>query len=186
MKRHTHYDVFISYRREGADGTARLIYDWLKDDGYRVAYDLETLRSGNFDEQILDTIKRCKDFIVVLSPNALDRCSNPEDWVRREVACAIENGINIIPVMLRGFEFPPSSSLPEDIRDLPRKQAIDASTMKRLDGTIEELEGYLDAWPIRKVFRRVLLGILNGIIVLILIVSGILLLDAKMSRFMIG
>lgn len=160
------YDVFLSYRREGADGTARLIYDRLTHDGYRVAYDLETLRPGNFDEQILETIRQCRDFVIVLSPNALARCSDPEDWVRREVACALACGCNVIPVMLRGFEFPPPSSLPEDIRDLPRKQAIDASTMKRLDGTIKELESFLKAWPVRRIARKMAVWGLNAAVAL--------------------
>jgi hypothetical protein len=69
--------------------------------------------------------------------------------------------------MLRGFEFPPASSLPEDIRDLPRKQAIDASTMKRLDGTIKELESFLVSWPIRFFLKRIGFGILNMLVVII-------------------
>ena len=95
MKRHTKYDVFISYRREGAVAEASRIYDWLKDDGYRVAFDLESLRNGKWDDQILKIIRKCKDVVVVLNPGALDRCvkwekENPEsdeidenDWMRR-------------------------------------------------------------------------------------------------------
>lgn len=176
MKRHTHYDVFISYRREGADGTARLIYDWLKDDGYRVAFDLESLRNGEWDDQILEIIRKCKDVVVVLNPGALDRCvkwakENPEsveidenDWMRREIACALENRKNVIPIMLRDFNFPPSKTIPNDIRAISRQQAIEARTMKRLDGTIKELEGYLNAWPIRRITRKICLWSVNCVV----------------------
>ena len=43
MKRQR-YDIFISYRRKGGDVTARSIYDRLTMMGYRVSYDIETLR----------------------------------------------------------------------------------------------------------------------------------------------
>ena len=146
MKHAPKYDVFISYRREGADGTARLLYERLLRDGYRVAFDLETLRSGDFDEQILDAIRGCKDVIVVLAPGSLDRCRNDGDWVRAEIACALENGKNIIPVTLRDFHFPAAVRLPENIRDLVRKQGISAS-MEHLDSSIERLKSFLTARP---------------------------------------
>lgn len=46
------YDVFISYRRDGGDILAMLLYNRLKDDGYNPFYDIETLRSGRFNEQL--------------------------------------------------------------------------------------------------------------------------------------
>jgi len=55
------YDIFISCRREGGQETALLICERLKQMGYRVAYDIETLRSGRFDRQILDIIRNCRD-----------------------------------------------------------------------------------------------------------------------------
>ncbi len=146
MKHPPKYDVFISYRREGADGTARLLYERLLRDGYRVAFDLETLRSGDFDEQILDAIRGCRDVVVVLAPGSLDRCKNDGDWVRAEIACALENGKNIIPVALRDFHFPAASELPENIRGLVRKQGISAS-MEHLDSSIERLKSFLTAHP---------------------------------------
>lgn len=146
MPKLPHYDIFISYRREGADATARLLYERLLRDGYRVAFDLETLRSGDFDEQILDAIRGCKDVIVVLAPGSLDRCHSPGDWVRQEIACAIETGKNVVPLMLRGFSFPPADELPPEIRRLPKKQGVSAS-MEHLDSSIDRLKAFLTAKP---------------------------------------
>jgi hypothetical protein len=35
----------------------------------------------------------------------LERCSDPEDWMRREIEAAMDNQRNIVPMMLAGFEF---------------------------------------------------------------------------------
>lgn len=68
------YDIFISYRREGGYDTAKHLYDMLTRDGYNVSFDIDTLRSGDFDEQLLKRIDECQDFVVVFNKTALDRC----------------------------------------------------------------------------------------------------------------
>lgn len=75
------YHVFISYRRDGGDTMARLLYDRLKADGYAPFLDIEQMRSGKFNEQLYDRIAECEDFLMILSPGALDRCKNEDDWV---------------------------------------------------------------------------------------------------------
>ena len=89
------YDIFISYRREAYD-TANLIAEKLRNAGYSVFFDIDTLTSGKFNEQLINVISECKDFILVLPQNALDRCQNEGDWIRREVLCALQNDKNIV------------------------------------------------------------------------------------------
>lgn len=100
------YDVFISYRRQGGEQTARIICDRLMDSGYKVFFDVESLRSGAFNTKLYSVIDECRDVIVVLSQNSLDRCKDENDWVRLEIAHALKAGKNVIPVFLRGFVFP--------------------------------------------------------------------------------
>ena len=121
------YDIFISYRRSSYD-TANLIATRLKSAGYSVFFDMETLRSGKFNEQLYDAIDNCKDFIVVLPPNALDRCVNEDDWVRLEVCHAMEKGKNVIPVMLNGFTWP--EPMPDGMENLRDCQALTASSIE--------------------------------------------------------
>ena len=47
---------------------------------------------------------------------------NPEDWVRTEVATALEAKKRVIPVLVNGAEFLQAADLPEDLRALTRKQ----------------------------------------------------------------
>ena len=140
MEQQKKYDIFISYRREGGMETADAIYQRLQNAGYSVFLDLEQLKSGKFNEQLLSVIDGCTDFIVVLPPNALDRCSDEEDWVRREVEYAIEKGKNIIPVMLRGFDWPDKSILPESMRELPNYEGIAATDYKLFPENMERLK----------------------------------------------
>ena len=60
------YDVFISYRRENGYDTAKHLNDLLVKDGYKVSFDLDTLRNGDFDVQLLTRIEQCTDFILIV------------------------------------------------------------------------------------------------------------------------
>ena len=111
-------DIFISYRRGGGFETAHYLYEHLTRDGYGVTFDLDTLRSGRFDEALLDRIDECTDFIVVFNKGCFERTLDSafpreNDWLRRELGHAIAKEKNVIPVLLAGFEFP--AMLPDDI-----------------------------------------------------------------------
>lgn len=107
--------VFISYRRDGGADVARLIQSYLEGHGFRVFLDVDELGTGHFDAQILKQIENCEHFLMICSPGALERCSSPDDWVRREIAHAIQCSRKIVPVTLAGFRWPPKESLPAEI-----------------------------------------------------------------------
>ena len=138
------YDIFISYRRDGGESTAKILRDKLTELGYSVFFDVESLRSGDFNKKLYSVIEECDDFLLILSPGALDRCVNEDDWVRLEIEHAIKNGKNIIPVMLRGYEFP--SQLPPSINDIRYKNGIE-SNYQFFDAFIERLQGFLQSEP---------------------------------------
>ena len=98
------YDVFISYRREGGYDTAKHLNDLLVRDGYRVSFDIDTLRNGDFDIQLLSRIEECKDFILIVDKHAFDRTldinfDSTKDWMRCELAHALKHNKNIIQQM---------------------------------------------------------------------------------------
>lgn len=54
--------------------------------GFSVFLDIEKLKAGKFDENLLSSVKLAKNFILVLTPNALDRCMGDDeqnDWVHK-------------------------------------------------------------------------------------------------------
>lgn len=120
------YDVFFSYRREGGSEVARSVQQALKDE-YRIFLDVDRLPSGHFDSALLRTIETSPNFVVFLSPLGLDRCAQPDDWLRREIAHAITCKRNIVPVVLPGFAFPDPATLAEDIADVVRHDAVEYS-----------------------------------------------------------
>ncbi|MDD3429335.1 MAG: toll/interleukin-1 receptor domain-containing protein [Oscillospiraceae bacterium] len=144
MRKVKKYDIFISYRRQGGEATARILCERLTDMGYKVFFDVESLRSGDFNRALYEIIDECNDFLLILSPQALDRCANQDDWVRNEISYALEKGKNIVPVLLRGFQFP--SDLSPNIAAIRHQNGIEAST-EFFDAFIQKLRGFLATKP---------------------------------------
>ena len=96
--------VFISYGRI-AVSWAQSIFQDLTQHGYDVFFDFHGIASGGFEEIILENIKARAHFLVLLTPSALERCSDPTDLFRREIETAIAVQRNIVPIMLEGFDF---------------------------------------------------------------------------------
>lgn len=112
-------DVFISYRRANGSQLASLLKVHLQIRGISTFLDVEELGSGKFDEAILSTISESSNMLLVLSPGALDRCLGDtavQDWVHREVLCALEHKVEVIPILSTEFQWPKKSELPEDLR----------------------------------------------------------------------
>lgn len=139
--------IFISYRREGGDVTAKLICERLKNCGYTVFYDYDSLSGGYFDSRILEAIERCKDFILVLPPHSLDRCVNEEDWVRKEIKHALDCKKNIVPLMLPGFTFP--GDLPAEIADVTRFNGVQF-VMAYFDSVMDTVVDHLTSKPVNR------------------------------------
>lgn len=116
------YQIFISYRRDGGEFLAGRLSDKLNNNGYDVFYDIESMRAGKFNEQIYAAIDQCLDVLLVLPPNALDRCSDEEDWVRKEIEYALKKDKNIIPLLMPGFRFP--DNLPESIASIAMQEGV--------------------------------------------------------------
>ena len=140
------YQIFISYRRDGGEFLGKMLHERLTAMGYSVFYDVEGLNPGHFNTQLLDVIVSCTDFLLILSPGALDRCDNPGDWVYQEIACALQNEKNLIPVMMRNFQWP--ENLPAALQELPVYEAVTANN-EYFDALLERLaKKFLKSKPV--------------------------------------
>ncbi|KRX61115.1 Sterile alpha and TIR motif-containing protein tir-1, partial [Trichinella sp. T9] len=122
-----HIDIFISYRRSTGSQLASLIKVLLQLRGHKVFIDVDRLYAGNFDLSLLKNIQAAKHFILVLTPRSLDRCVGDidcQDWVHREVKCALEHNKNLIPVFDPTFTWPEDNALPADIRAITRFNGV--------------------------------------------------------------
>lgn len=116
--------VFISYRRTNVYH-ARAIFQNLRANGYDVFMDFENIDAGSFEHIILNQIRARAHFLVLLTPSALDRCKNPNDWLRREIETAIQEKRNIVPIYFESFNFDDIQNyLPEHLHILRNYQAL--------------------------------------------------------------
>ncbi|HEV3036852.1 MAG TPA: TIR domain-containing protein [Candidatus Angelobacter sp.] len=126
-KQEPRYEVFISYRRNTSDELALLLQRELQRKGLHVFLDRDLTR-GVFDDNLFNRIAEAPTFLVIVTPNSLDRCSDEEDWVRKEIVHAISTQRNIIPLQ-DGFQFTAEMNrkLDPSVRELSRYQAVEYS-----------------------------------------------------------
>src|SRR3954454_18329783 len=103
--------IFISYRREDSIAYAGRLYDRLQAHfgDEQVFMDIDTLRPGeDFVEAIQRTVASCDALVAVIGRSWLmaqdqkgqRRLDDPEDFVRLEIAAALERGIRVIPALV--------------------------------------------------------------------------------------
>jgi hypothetical protein len=95
--------------------------------GLKVFLDVEGLAQGSFEQGLQGSLDRSRAMVCVLSEGALDRCcSDPanKDWVRKEIAIALEAGKILIPVTY-GFTWPAPETLPADIRAITSQNGVE-------------------------------------------------------------
>ena len=119
--------IFISYRRRDISW-ALAVYQSLTKYNYDVFFDYTSIPSGDFEQIISSNIKARAHFILILTPTALDRCSEPGDWLRREIETAVDEKRNIIPLFFDGFSFSSPSiaeKLTGKLRTIKRYNGLD-------------------------------------------------------------
>lgn len=128
--------IFLSYRREDSGGWAGRLYDRLSQHfgGEHVFMDIDTIAPGlDFVEVIQHAVQSCDVLIAVIGRQWLTvadatgqpRLANPEDFVRLEIATALERNIRVIPVLFEGAPMPRSTDLPDDLKRLSRRHAVE-------------------------------------------------------------
>lgn len=124
-----YYEIFISYKRKSLP-TANNLHYRLTTRGYSTFFDLEEMRKGNFDVQLLNYIEKAKDVFIILEEGSLDACKSDEwekDWFCHEIAFALEKKKNIIPILLGDYKMPSEDFFPDKLKELSLKHAPDFS-----------------------------------------------------------
>jgi hypothetical protein len=154
--------IFISYRREESRWSARSLYDRLcaHFDRKRIFIDIDAIALGeDFVKAIERTVSECDVLIAVIGARWLTskdehdvrRLDNPEDFVRKEIATALKREIRVIPVLMDGASMPQSTELPDDLKPLIRRNALQVtdtgfdSDCRRLAATIQQILDEADA-----------------------------------------
>jgi TonB family protein len=146
--------IFISYRREDSIAYAGRLYDRLQTHfgKEQVFMDVDTLKPGeDFVDKLQSAVASCDVLIAIIGPHWLTekdhngeiRLLSPEDFVHLEIVAALERGIRVIPALVGGAHMPLSTSLPDPLKKLARRQAItiqDIEFHQSVSSLIESLE----------------------------------------------
>lgn len=127
--------VFISYRRQDSAGYVRALYNELSQHfgAEQIFMDVDDIPLGTDFVQILNrNLQDCRVMLVVIGPQWLNirsssgtrRLDNADDFVVLEIAQALKNNFNIIPVLVNGALMPAEKDLPEILKPLARRQAL--------------------------------------------------------------
>jgi hypothetical protein len=117
------YDVYICCReRSGAD-LAKLVSAGLTRRGFRVFYE-DRLPGSGPDERRLKLIEETPDFVLLLTPDALDPCADAQDPMRLEIAHALRTGSNVVPFSVPGYVRARPGTLPPDLAGLAGHRGV--------------------------------------------------------------
>lgn len=129
--------IFISYRRADSESAAGHLFDNLANHfgTDQIFMDIDNIEPGaDFVKVIENAVGSCEIVVAVMGPSWLSisdgtsrRLDNPDDFVRLEIAAALERDIRVIPVLVEGAMMPRPQDLPDDIRPFCRRNAIEIS-----------------------------------------------------------
>ena len=175
--------VFISYRRADTRADAGRLYDRLaaRFGAEHVFMDIDDIAPGqNFHDVLRNTLDSCQALLVLIGPgwlNARDgdgnlRLADSEDLVRQEVSTALARGIPVIPVLFNRAVTPAAAELPEGLRDLASRQALEISDTRfheDVNALVQTLEPLLSRRKSAVLPGRAMLGLVAAVSLLAVI-----------------
>jgi hypothetical protein len=146
--------IFISYRHDDSSAWTGRLYDGLSRHfvSNQIFMDVDTIEPGvDFVEVIEKSMGSCEVLIAVIGKRWLissheeggRRLDNLEDSVRIEIVTALKRGIRVIPVLVDDASMPRSHDLPDDLKSLARRNALEVShnrfrvDLERLIGAVQ-------------------------------------------------
>lgn len=142
--------IFISYRRLDSQSAAGRLADHLRENmhGVPLFRDVETIEPGvDFVDAIGHALQSCGILLAVIGPRWVSlqdaagrrRLDDPNDYTRLEISTALQrNDVRVIPVLVEGAQMPGSDELPDDLKPLARRNAIEL-TDKRWEYDVSQL-----------------------------------------------
>jgi uncharacterized membrane protein YeaQ/YmgE (transglycosylase-associated protein family) len=128
--------IFISYRRDESAGYAGRIADSFQDHfgEDKIFRDIDSIEPGlDFAEAIERAVGSSEVVIAVIGKNWLTatdaaghkRLEDTNDYVRMEIAAALQRNIRVVPLLVQGASMPSANELPDDLAPLARRNAFE-------------------------------------------------------------
>jgi hypothetical protein len=130
--------IFISYRRQETAAYAGRLYDTVATQYGQgnVFMDVDLEPGIDFVDRITRAVGSCHVLLVVMGQRWSTvqdeggnvRIADPEDYVRLEVESALRRAeVTVIPVLVGGARMPDREDLPQELRALTRRNALELS-----------------------------------------------------------
>jgi hypothetical protein len=119
--------------------------------------DVNAIQPGrDFRKAIDESIHKCSVLLAIMGHGWLEskngsgqrRLEDEKDFVRQEIASALQRDIPVVPVLVRGARMPSPEQLPDDLRELAYRNAVElthARWKSDLQVLVRALRPYLDA-----------------------------------------
>ncbi|MEA2561190.1 MAG: hypothetical protein QOH06_2694 [Acidobacteriota bacterium] len=141
--------IFISYRRDDAEGQAGRLFDDLTHHfgNDSVFMDVAAIEPGrDFRRAIDQHVASCgvllaiigKSWVTAKNKSGARRLDDPMDFVRLETASALKRDIPVVPVLVHGAEMPRVEDLPDDLKELAFRNGVEL-THARWDSDVQVL-----------------------------------------------
>ena len=152
--------IFINYRKDDSSWNALALYNELQKyfAKEQIFKDFNTILPGDdFTISIQNALLKCDVLLVVMGKSWLGmkdakgnrRLDDPDDFVRIEIATALERNVQVIPVLFDDIPMPTVDELPANMKTLVRRQFVEIET-KRFEDDVRNL-----ADAIRKVLNAI-------------------------------
>ena len=146
--------IFLSYRRQETAYAAGWLFDRLAERYGRaqVFKDVDSLQPGDdFVAVIEKAVASCSvllaligdEWLTVVDHTGRRRIDDPNDFVRIEIEAALSRGVTVIPILVDGAQMPQPNEVPETLRPLVRRQALELSPA-RFDFDFSQLLAVLE------------------------------------------
>jgi GTPase SAR1 family protein len=127
--------IFINYRRGDDSGFTGRVFDRLvrRYTSSDIFMDVDSIPPGsNFPDLLAEWIGHCDVFLSIIGRNwenatcnnSIRRLDDPNDFVRREIALALQRDIRVIPVLVNETVMPRADGLPECLKELTHRQVV--------------------------------------------------------------
>jgi hypothetical protein len=147
--------IFLSYRRGDVAGHAGRLADALRQRlGARSVFqDVTAIAPGQDFTAALDHALDDSDVVLAVigpgwltaaTPQGTPRLLEADDYVRLELARALNRTVRVIPVLVGGASLPAATDLPDELRGLVQRQAVvlhDETWHQDVEGLVRSLRG---------------------------------------------
>ncbi len=127
--------IFINYRRGDDPGHTGRLFDRLQDvfEPAQLFLDVDNIAPGlDFGRVLNERVAECDVLLAIIGKGWIDarnaaglrRLDDPDDFVRIEIASALNLGKRVIPVLVGEAQMPRPDELPEVLRPLARRNAV--------------------------------------------------------------